>query len=863
MDALNPDNVIAGKGDPAFDMAGLSDSPRVRPDGGSLTPMISYAQNFEDVMLRRALQDIGHGYYVDIGACDPDTDSVTRWFYESGWRGINVDPDPQYHARLVERRPEDTNLQCVIGAASANVLFNITTKKGWSTGSAKQLTEIARRGNVATRPMLLPAITLDQLLALSSGRTIDFLKIDAEGMEKEILDGTCFALQRPRIIVAEATLLESQIPCHQTWEPNLLRKGYKFAWFDGLNRFYVRCEDEWRLQLFKVPPCVFDHFFGVTIGAKLDEAERERGRPQAAIGERDAMIAVAEAKANTAEASVAGAQAELAAQRGRVADLERERGEGAAALARLEAETAGLRARIDDRDAALAAAEGRAGAAESEAAGLRVRIGELAAVTATAAGRASAAEASFAKARTEITQLREAIDRGETDIRQRGAVEFALRGDLESLRRALNRAERQRSEQGEEVAALRSEVAAHRAAAATAHSQMHSIEARLVEAQREIEAQGARLATAAEEQAERELAAGTLKAEVGALRRDLSATGQVGHELIAASTMDIVAQEKRDQRGNMRVEMLRFAGATRTRALARGDRARDAKKWQLAARHYRKALARNPLDAPCWVQYGHALKETGCLPESEAAYRRSLACAPDIADTHLQLGHVLKLQGRAKAAQAAYLRAFALDPNMPAPTEELAGFGWSQMHLTQMKGLLAKPDITQLRSLRDAADAARDRQDWPEAAKLYQEFVTADPTALDIVVQLGHALKEMGDLGRAAQAYYSVLEARPRDDDLHLQIGHLEKLRRDFTTAAVHYQQAAEINPNNAEARREAEELRHRVRGFRPEASARPGASAGTAGQDGARTAAHDADDLAFLDARAGEIYEELLSAMA
>jgi FkbM family methyltransferase len=861
MDALNPDDVIVGTGDPAFDITGLSDSPRVRPDGGLLTPMISYAQNLEDVMLRRALQDIGRGFYVDIGACDPDTDSVTRWFYENGWRGINVDPDPQYHARLVERRPEDTNLQCVIGGTSANVLFNITSKRGWSTGSAKQLAEIARRGDVSTRAMLLPAITLDQLLALSSGRTIDFLKIDAEGMEKEILDSTCFALQRPRIIVAEATLLDSQIPCHETWEPNLLRKGYKFAWFDGLNRFYVRCEDEWRLQLFKVPPCVFDHFFGVTIAAKVDEAERERETLQVAISEREAAAAAAEArasaaeaKAGAAEASVSGAQAELAAQRGRVAELERERDEGRAALARLEAETAGLQARIDERDAALAAAEGRAGAAESEAAGLRVRIGELAAVTATTAGRASAAEASFAKAQSEITQLREAIDRAETDIRQRGAVEFTLRGDIESLRRALNRAERQRSERAEDVEALRSEVAAHRAAAATAHSQIHSIEAKLVEAQREIEAQRARPATAAEEQAERELA-GTLKAEIAALRRDLSATGQVGHELIAASTTAVVAREKPDQRGSMRLAMLGFAGATRTRALARGDRARDAKQWQVAARHYRKALARDPLDAPCWVQYGHALKETGCLPEAEAAYRRSLGCAPDVADTHLQLGHVLKLQGRAKAAQAAYLRAFALDPDMPAPTEELAGFGWSQTHLTQMKGLLAKPDITQLRAVRDAADAARDRQDWPEAAKLYQEFVTADPTALDIAVQLGHALKETGDLDRAAQAYYGVLEARPRDDDLHLQIGHLEKLRRDLSAAGAHYQRAAQINPANLEARRESEALRHRVGEARPGDSHTPGPARGRSDPEG--------EDLVFLDASAGEIYQQLLSAMA
>ncbi|MGH7029631.1 MAG: tetratricopeptide repeat protein, partial [Stellaceae bacterium] len=572
----------------------------------------------------------------------------------------------------------------------------------------------------------------------------------------------------------------------------------------------------------------------------------EKAALQATIGDRDAAVAAAEAKAGAAEAGAAGARAELAALRVQIAELERERDERAAALARLEAETVDLRSRMGDRDAAVVAAEARAGAAEAslaevrdelaalrgqvadlerdgrervaalaqveaEAAGLRVRLGELAAVTATTAGRASAAEASFAKARTEITQLRDAIDRADADIRQRGAAEFTLRGEIESMRRALNRTEQQRSERAEEVAALRVEVAAHGAAAAAAQGQVRGIEARLAEAQQEIEARRAQLARAAEETAEHASVVGTLKTEIVALRAESSATAQVGHELIAASTADVVAPDKRNQSGHRRAAMLRLAGPTRARAVARGDQAREAKQWPLAARHYRQALDRDPLDAPCWVQYGHALKEFGSLPEAEAAYRRSLALAPSLADTHLQLGHVLKLQGRAQAAQAAYLRAFALDPQMPASSEELAGLGWSPAHLTQMRGLLAKPEIAQLRSLRDAADAARDRRDWPQAAKLYQEVVAADPSALDIAVQLGHAFKEAGDLDRAAQAYDRVLEARPRDDDLHLQIGHLEKLRGDYAAAAAHYQRAAELNPANAQARRESEAVRSRV----------------------------------------------------
>lgn len=53
---------------------------------------ISYAQNYEDVMLHRALKGVEKGFYIDVGANDPVQYSVTKAFYERGWRGINIEP---------------------------------------------------------------------------------------------------------------------------------------------------------------------------------------------------------------------------------------------------------------------------------------------------------------------------------------------------------------------------------------------------------------------------------------------------------------------------------------------------------------------------------------------------------------------------------------------------------------------------------------------------------------------------------------------------------------------------------------------------------------------------------------------------
>lgn len=113
-------------------------------------------------------------------------------------------------------------------------------------------------------------------------------------------------------------------------------------------------------------------------------------------------------------------------------------------------------------------------------------------------------------------------------------------------------------------------------------------------------------------------------------------------------------------------------------SIARADRARDARDWLTAARFYRNALDQNPDNPPIWVQYGHALKESGSLSEAENAYRKSLELDGDVADTHLQLGHVLKIQGRKVEACAAYLNALALDPALEHAANELKALGWTK-----------------------------------------------------------------------------------------------------------------------------------------------------------------------------------------
>ena len=79
-----------------------------------ITGFVSFAQNFEDVMLWRALKHVEHGFYIDVGAYSPRVDLVTQAFYERGWRGINIEPNADLHRQFLVARPRDINLNVAV-----------------------------------------------------------------------------------------------------------------------------------------------------------------------------------------------------------------------------------------------------------------------------------------------------------------------------------------------------------------------------------------------------------------------------------------------------------------------------------------------------------------------------------------------------------------------------------------------------------------------------------------------------------------------------------------------------------------------------------------------------------------------------
>ena len=257
---------------------------------------VSYAQNFEDVMLWRALKHISNGFYIDVGAWSPDIDSVTRIFYEHGWRGVNVEPNSEFHAQYALSRPRDINLKTAVGDKEGTLHINFMSNAGLSTAIDEFAAQHKAAGCTGDRQEV-PLSTLKTICRenVPAMQEIHFLKVDVEGLEESVLRGNDWTLYRPWIVLVEATLPMSQVESYASWEPILLNAGYQFVYADGLNRFYLANERAGLQEAFKYPPNVFDGF----LLSAQQEAETKAQQ--------------AETKAQQAETKAQQAEAELQA----------------------------------------------------------------------------------------------------------------------------------------------------------------------------------------------------------------------------------------------------------------------------------------------------------------------------------------------------------------------------------------------------------------------------------------------------------------------------------------------------------------------------------------------------------------------
>lgn len=270
---------------------------------------VSYAQNYEDVMLWRALKHVKEGFYIDVGAAWPESASVTKAFYDRNWRGINIEPNRDMWRLLAASRPRDINLRLALSDQKGREDFYIVENAGLST-LIRDVVAVHEANGLRAKKDQIEVSTLADVWQENVGpRDVHFLKIDVEGAERQVLLGNNWSSYRPWIIVVEATLPMTQISSYEGWESIILRSNYQMAYADGLNRFYVADERRDILPAFSSPPNVFDNF---VLARQLNAEARAKA------AEARAQVAAARAQAAEACAQAAEARAHLIESHSRI-----------------------------------------------------------------------------------------------------------------------------------------------------------------------------------------------------------------------------------------------------------------------------------------------------------------------------------------------------------------------------------------------------------------------------------------------------------------------------------------------------------------------------------------------------------------
>ena len=167
----------------------------------------SYSQEGEDLILNRFFEKQNKGFYIDVGAHHPVRFSNTYMFYKRGWSGINIDAMPNSMKIFNLLRPRDINLEIPISLNEKKMTyysFNDPAINGFD----KNLSQSRTKDYKLISKISLETKTLEKLLdKYLIKKEIDFLSIDVEGLDLEVLKSTNLKKYKPKIILVE--ILES------------------------------------------------------------------------------------------------------------------------------------------------------------------------------------------------------------------------------------------------------------------------------------------------------------------------------------------------------------------------------------------------------------------------------------------------------------------------------------------------------------------------------------------------------------------------------------------------------------------------------------------------------------------------------
>ena len=164
-----------------------------------------YSQEGEDILLNRYFHWKKNGFFIDVGAHHPQRFSNTYFFYKLGWRGINIDAMPGSMKPFQELRPEDINIEQPVSDEEAELTYHIFSDPALNGFSAELSAGRNTKEFFLKEKIQLRTRRLDDILSehVPSGTKIDFISVDVEGLDLQVLKSNDWNLYRPEFVLVE------------------------------------------------------------------------------------------------------------------------------------------------------------------------------------------------------------------------------------------------------------------------------------------------------------------------------------------------------------------------------------------------------------------------------------------------------------------------------------------------------------------------------------------------------------------------------------------------------------------------------------------------------------------------------------
>lgn len=165
----------------------------------------SYSQEGEDMILRRLFEGTKRGFYIDVGAHHPFRFSNTYFFYKRGWKGLNIDATPGSMSLFRLFRGRDTNAEVPISSSAEELEYFLFEEPALNSFDAELSSERVSRGWQLRGTVRLNTETLSDVIErhVPKGKEVDFLSIDVEGRDLDVLKSANLSKHRPKCILVE------------------------------------------------------------------------------------------------------------------------------------------------------------------------------------------------------------------------------------------------------------------------------------------------------------------------------------------------------------------------------------------------------------------------------------------------------------------------------------------------------------------------------------------------------------------------------------------------------------------------------------------------------------------------------------